>query len=110
MTFMVEISPALNKILKKLVREYAPEKVILFGSYAGGTSQPGSDLDLLIIKRTQDRFIDRWVAVRRILSDPERTIPIETLVLTPDELSARMMGGDQFLMEILEKGQVLYAA
>jgi hypothetical protein len=36
-------------------------------------------------------------------------IPLETLVLTPQEVSSRLAIGDQFLREILDKGEVLYA-
>lgn len=97
-------------ILDKLVAGYTPEKVILFGSYAHGNPRPDSDIDLLIIKETPERFIDRWVTVRRLLSDPERTVPLETLVLTPQELSERLAIGDQFLAEVVEKGEVLYGA
>jgi predicted nucleotidyltransferase len=84
--------------------------VILFGSYAYGNPRPDSDIDLLIIKDTSERFIDRWVTVRKILSDPTRKVPLETLVLTPQELSERLAIGDQYLAEIMEKGEVLYAA
>ena len=49
-------------------------------------------------------------AVRTILSDPHRAIPVETLVLTPEEPTDRLSRGDQFLEEILAKGQVLYAS
>lgn len=84
--------------------------MVLFGSYAYGTPRPGSDIDLLIVKETSKRFIDRWVTVRRILSDPKRTLPLEVLVLTPQEVSRRLAMGDQFVAEILEKGKVLYAA
>jgi predicted nucleotidyltransferase len=97
-------------ILDKLLTGYAPQKVILFGSYAYGDPTPDSDIDLLIIKETPERFIDRWVTVRRILSDPKRMVPLETLVLTPQEVSRRLAIGDQFLAEILDKGEVLYAA
>ena len=97
-------------MVKKLVREYQPERVVLFGSYAYGTPNEESDIDLLIIKRTPETFIDRWTTVRRILSDPERRTPLETLVLTPDEITRRLDIGDQFIMEILEKGEVLYVA
>ena len=31
-----------------IVREFKPEKIILFGSYAGGTPDKDSDVDLLI--------------------------------------------------------------
>jgi len=100
----------IQDILEKLMTGYAPQKVILFGSYAYGDPTPDSDIDLLIIKETPERFIDRWVTVRRILSDPKRMVPLETLVLTPQEVSKRLTVGDQFLAEIMEKGEVLYAA
>jgi predicted nucleotidyltransferase len=104
-----EVRQTIQAILEKLLAGYAPQKVILFGSYAYGDPRPDSDIDLLIIKETDERFIDRWVAVRRLLSDPGRTIPLETLVLTPQELSDRLAIGDQFLAEVVEKGDVLYA-
>jgi predicted nucleotidyltransferase len=104
-----EVRQTIQAILEKLLAGYAPQKVILFGSYAYGDPRPDSDIDLLIIKETDERFIDRWVAVRRLLSDPGRTIPLETLVLTPQELSDRLAIGDQFLAEVMEKGDVLYA-
>ena len=39
--------------------EYAPEKVVLFGSHAYGVSHRDSDIDLLIIKNTQENFFNR---------------------------------------------------
>ena len=80
--------------------------MILFGSHAQGEPDGDSDIDLLIIKETSKRFIDRWVEVRRILSDPERKLALEPLVLTPQELARRLEAGDQFVAEIIEKGQV----
>jgi uncharacterized protein len=100
----------LDKIVKQVVADYQPEKIILFGSYAYGKPSADSDLDLLIIKKTAERFIDRWTNVRKIVSDPERSIPFEPLILTPRELEERLARGDQFMEEIMTKGVVLYAA
>jgi len=100
----------IQEVVEKLSTRYAPQKVILFGSYAYGNPRPDSDIDLLVIKETSERFIDRWVTVRRLLSDRKRTVSLEILVLTPQEVSARLAIGDQFLAEIVEKGEVLYAA
>jgi predicted nucleotidyltransferase len=110
MKISVATKTDLNKIVKQLVDAYTPEKIILFGSYAYGQPNADSDLDLLIIKRTSERFIDRWINVRRIVSDPKRSIPFEPLVLTPEELKERLAIGDQFIKEIVTKGEVLYAA
>jgi predicted nucleotidyltransferase len=100
----------LDKIVKQVVAAYQPEKIILFGSYAYGKPRADSDLDLLIIKKTGERFIDRWTNVRKIVTDPERSIPFEPLILTPHELEERLARGDQFIVEIMKKGEVLYAA
>lgn len=105
-----DIGIIIERMLQKLVAEYAPQKVVLFGSYAYGTPGPDSDIDLLIIKETPERFLDRWVTVQRILTGTHRTFPVETLVLTPQEIEKRLAIGDQFIAEALEKGEVLYAA
>jgi predicted nucleotidyltransferase len=105
-----EARKEIANILGRLIAEYAPQRVILFGSYAYGNPQSDSDIDLLIIKDTSDRFIDRWVTVRRILSDAKRSLPLDTLILTPREVAQRLAIGDQFIAEVLERGEVLYAA
>lgn len=105
-----ELQQLTYQIVLKLRAHYNPQKIILFGSYAGGLAEADSDLDLLIIKDTHERFIDRWSTVRGILSDPSRKIALETLILTPQEVSERLSRGDQFLAEILQKGRVLYAS
>ena len=105
-----EVDAVIDRILEKLIDGYRPEKVILFGSYAYGNPRPGSDIDLLIVKETSERSIDRRVSVRRIVSDRGRSIPLELIVLTPEELAGRLAIGDQFVEEIVEKGQTLYAA
>ena len=110
MTNSQDIKTVIQSMLQKLITEYAPRKVVLFGSHAYGVPGPDSDIDLLIIKETSERFIERWVTVQRILTGTHRALPVETLVVTPQEIETRLAIGDQFLAEILERGKVLYAA
>jgi predicted nucleotidyltransferase len=110
MTDVQDIDAVIERILHKLVAEYAPQKVILFGSREGGEPDPDSDVDLLIIKETTARFIDRWTTVQGILTGTHRSIPVDTLVLTPQELEDRLARGDQFIAAVLKEGRVLYAA
>ncbi|RJP77353.1 MAG: nucleotidyltransferase domain-containing protein [Candidatus Zixiibacteriota bacterium] len=105
-----KVSAVLDAMLDKLIAEYSPLQVILFGSYAYGEPGPDSDLDLLIIKDCTERFLERWVEVQALLTGMHPSLPVETLVLTPQEINHRLSIGDQFIAEILDKGKVLYAA
>ncbi|MBS0656493.1 MAG: nucleotidyltransferase domain-containing protein [Verrucomicrobia bacterium] len=105
-----KVNKVINCMLERLIEQYNPIKIVLFGSHALGNSDADSDIDLLIVKDTQDRFIDRWCTVGSILAGTHTSIPVDTLVLTPQEVEKRLSMGDQFIAEILEKGKVLYAA
>ena len=98
----------IDRILDSLLKGYRPKKVILFGSYAYGEPTEDSDIDLLIVKNTDKRPIDRWVEVKRILRDSSRTVPVSPLVYTEQEIEGRMAVKDFFIQEVLEKGEVLY--
>jgi predicted nucleotidyltransferase len=104
-----EVRGTIERITERIVEHYLPEKIILFGSYACGTPDAGSDVDLLIVKETDERPIDRRVTVRRIAYIPRRGLPFSPLVITPQELDRRLEMGDPFYREIIARGEVLYA-
>lgn len=94
------------EIKEKIVKEFQPQKIILFGSYAWGTPTDDSDLDLFIIKESQERRIDRQRKLRKILWGSE--VPMDFLVYTPKEVEKRLEIEDPFVSYILSKGKVLY--
>ena len=98
----------LNEIVEKLKNEYKPLKIILYGSYAYGNPTEDSDLDLFILKETNKRRVDRFVDVKKIIYNPERSIPISPLIYNPNELEERIQLEDDFILEILNKGVLLY--
>ncbi len=111
MEHTADIRKILDRMVRRLAREYAPERILLFGSYAGGGAPgPDSDLDLLIIKETEARFLDRMTTVRRILAGTHRSLPVDVLVMTPQEIEKRLTKGDQFVEEMLREGEEIYAA
>lgn len=73
----------IDQIVKTIVNEYRPSKIILFGSFAYGNPTEDSDLDLLIIKDDDVPKIQRNRKVRRILKD--FSIPIDIIVKTSQE-------------------------
>ena len=100
---------AIRNISRALERDYAPERIVLFGSYAEGRQKAESDIDLLIVKRTSQPFYKRLEKVRKIVSPVRVGIPFDPIVVTPQELTARLELGDQFLGDILRSGKTLYA-
>ena len=98
----------IQHIVQRIVAGYSPKKIILFGSYAYGEPDEDSDIDLLIIKDTDKRPIERWMDVKRLLRDRNRTVSVSPLVYTSRELEARLALKDFFIQEVLEKGEVLY--
>jgi uncharacterized protein len=104
------VQAVVQEIVRRLVAEYAPERIILFGSYAYGEPHADSDIDLLVVKDTPARFIDRQVAVLRLTTGMHKHLGLEPIVMTPAEVAQRLRIGDQFVEEMLRKGEVLYAA
>lgn len=103
-----KIKAIIKKISKKIEREYHPEKIILFGSYAWGKPGRYSDIDLFIIKKTKARHLDRSVEIRKILDEENGKVALDPIVYTPDEAKNRIKLGDDFIKKIFTKGIVLY--
>ena len=98
------------QIIETIKNKYDPEKIILYGSFAHGVPDENSDIDLLIIKETSERPLDRMTSIHRIVDIRDSSYPaFSPIVLTPDEIRQRLDIGDQFIQEILTRGEVLYA-
>lgn len=98
------MDPRIKKILK-LLKRYNPEKVILFGSYARGCSDQFSDIDLIIIKKTRKRFLDR---IKDVLMIIKPSYAIDILVYTPQEFKKMISQRNPFLEYVLKEGKVIY--
>lgn len=94
-----------QQIIDELVRNYQPEKVILFGSRVGGKLHEDSDVDLVVIKKTSKKFADR---IEEASSSFRHILPVDVIVYTPEEF-ARMSQESWFIKdEVVEKGQIVY--
>lgn len=99
-----ELNKRLQAIGNKIKKEYRAERVILFGSYAKGDATEDSDVDLLVVAPTKERFFERMASVRRLIRDLRDGLPVSPIVLTPGELEKRRQAGDPFVREILQTG------
>ena len=105
--YPVEITETLlQEITNRVVENFDPEKVILFGSRAVGTFHSESDVDLLIIMPSDVSPMQRSIAVKQVCRP--RFVAMDVLVKTPDEVITQLEQGNLFLRQILAKGRVLY--
>ena len=97
----------LHSSVVKQRKEYNAERVILFGSYARGEATEDSDVDILVIAPTAERFFERMATVLRLTRDLHYKLPLGPIVLTKEEVEQRLQRGDQFVRQIIEKGVYL---
>ena len=95
----------IDAILKK-IQIYQPEKVFLFGSLARDEGDEYSDLDLVIIKDTEKRFVERLIEVARIVGVEFGKVDI--LVYTPEEFKKMEEMGNPFIEQVLKEGRVIH--
>ena len=103
-----KIEDVLTKTVEIIARDYQAEKIVLFGSYAYGSADEESDVDLLIVKETDKPFFQRLFEVQRLVSETRRGYGFYFIVLYPTEVKERLEIGDQFIKEILTQGVVMY--
>ncbi len=99
-----KMAERLRKISQRLKKEYHAERVILFGSHAKGEATEDSDVDILVIAPTEERFFERMATVLRLVRDLYNGLALSPIVLRPEEVEQRLRAGDQFIEQILKEG------
>lgn len=96
----------ISEIVNKIALGYNPEKIILFGSYATGTPNDNSDLDLFVVKESDLPRPQRTVQVRKLIYGS--MVPIDLIVYTPKEIDESKDNKFSFVYEVLNTGKILY--
>ncbi len=102
-----ETQEAIDTMVHRLVEQFNPEQIILFGSHARGTAGPDSDVDLLVVMPVAGSKRAQQVAMRVALHDIH--VPKDIIVVTPDEVSRRRDIVGTLIRPALREGKVLYA-
>jgi uncharacterized protein len=104
---MVNVTPELiDDAVHRIVAVADPDRVVLFGSRARGDARPGSDIDLLVIARSDKPRYRRAAPLYGAL----REIPVamDVLVYTPDEVEEWSGVRQAFVTTAMREGKVLY--
>ena len=95
---------AIRKFARDVAERFKPDKIILFGSYAYGTPNEDSDVDILVVMPCRNQ-LDQ-AAKLSIEIDPP--FPLDIIVRKPSEMTWRLEQHESFTTEIATKGKVLY--
>jgi predicted nucleotidyltransferase len=104
-----QIEPYL-RVLMEESEEFRPEQIILFGSYAYGTPNAASDIDLLVVKPIERSALQDALAIRRRWRELRKRlpyIPIGLLIESPSRHQERLARKGAFYSEINERGIAL---
>jgi uncharacterized protein len=103
----VSMVEQIAQLCEQIVREFRPQKIILFGSYAYGQPSPDSDVDLLVVMPFPGSSREQAAKIRSRIDTP---VALDLLVRTPEQIAGRLAMGDFFMREIVEQGKGLYEA
>ena len=103
---MMVTQEQMEEIKRRIVENFKPEKIILFGSYADGNPTENSDLDLLIVKDSNIPRYKRGREVRKYLRGLK--IAIDLIVYTKEEIQRWSDVKTSFITTVMKKGKVLY--
>ncbi|MBL7154875.1 MAG: nucleotidyltransferase domain-containing protein [Phycisphaerae bacterium] len=94
-------------MVKRIVAQFGPERIILFGSHARGAAGPGSDVDLLIVMSVSGSKREKAVEIGIALHD----IPIakDVIVVTPEDFEWRKEVLGTIERPAAREGKLLYA-
>lgn len=96
----------INWIVLEIVRRFAPEQVVLFGSYATGNPTPDSDLDLFVVMQTDLPRHKRSTQIRLLFRPAP--CPMDILVYTPEEVGYWSGVVNHIVADVMEQGKILY--
>lgn len=100
------VQDAISEMVKRIVQRFDPEKIILFGSHACGTAGPDSDVDLLVVMPVEGS--KRKKAAEMDLALADRTIPLDLIVVTPEEFERTRNQIGSVVRPAVREGRIVY--
>lgn len=93
-----------EKIKNQIISRYNPDKIILFGSLAKGVITKNSDIDICVVKDTENKrelITDIYVNVNS-------SYPFDVIVYTNQEWEENVKDRTSFAYSIYKEGRLLY--
>jgi len=95
----------IQELANRIAREFEPDRIILFGSYARGTAAADSDVDLLVILPFEGKGF--WKSIE-IINRVNVPFSLDLMAYRPEAAVRRYAQGDPLLRDAMDHGRVLY--
>ncbi|SRR5258708_7266218 len=96
----------IQEMVRRIVDNFRPEKVVLFGSYARGTAGPDSDVDLMVVMPLTKSGRETCVEIRGVLHG--LGLAKDIIVATPSEWERYRKIAGSLIRTAHEEGKTLY--
>ena len=94
-------------MVKRLVEQFDPDSIILFGSHARGTASADSDIDLLVVLPIKGSKRAKRIEMRLALY--EFPVEMDIIVATPEDVERFRDIPGTIIRPALQEGKVMYA-
>lgn len=96
------------RVVERIVEAALPQRVILFGSYARGDADAGSDVDLLVVERNVPDPVAEMVRLRQVAGNIG--VGIDIVVMSERDLAERERLPGTLAYEAVREGTLMYDA
>jgi uncharacterized protein len=101
------VQSLIDRIVKRIVKRFRPERIILFGSQARGDAGPDSDVDLLVVMNFEGSKLQKMAELRGTLRDIP--VPVDILITRPEDFAWRKDVVGTIEWPAFKEGKVLHA-
>ena len=102
-----QLQKTIDRMVRRIVERFHPDRVILFGSHARGTAGPVSDVDLLVVMPVSGSKREKQLEVR--LAVHEFKVSKDIIVTTPEDFEWRKEIPGTVERPAAREGRVVYA-
>jgi predicted nucleotidyltransferase len=98
----------IRECIGRIAGDLGVQRAILFGSHGRGTQTRKSDVDLILVRDTDEGFLDRIGSALPVVCQALGFYAVDLLVYTPQEYDRMLAEHNRFLERALREGLVVY--
>src|SRR5579884_33437 len=100
------VTPEIAAVVRQIVEQFHPQRIILYGSRAYGIPTPESDFDLMVVMTPEGSPSEQAWRIQQALAEPSN-VRLDLHVLSPAQIRRGVREHDFFIRDVM-RGITLY--